>query len=117
MTPWASYRTLDGARLLSVMRGKLLFDTAGLWNAEKMVSVGFTYDGHRPGPPGARPDRPRPLMRVAIIGAGLQTRRRAPVIAGSKTDTLVVVATSAVQQAEGSARATAARPGMTGAPP
>jgi UDPglucose 6-dehydrogenase len=43
MTPWASYRTLDGARLLSVMRGKLLFDTAGLWSAEKMVSVGFTY--------------------------------------------------------------------------
>jgi predicted dehydrogenase len=43
-------------------------------------------------------------MRVAIIGAGLQTRRRAPVIAGSKTDTLVVVATSAVQQAEGFAR-------------
>jgi predicted dehydrogenase len=34
-------------------------------------------------------------MRVAIIGAGLQCRRRAPVIAGSKTDQLVVICGSA----------------------
>src|SRR5712691_1883313 len=38
-------------------------------------------------------------MRVAIIGAGLQMRRRAPVIRASRDDTLVVIAGTTLEPA------------------
>jgi predicted dehydrogenase len=43
-------------------------------------------------------------MRVAIIGAGLQCRRRAPVLVESKTDTLVTIASKEIVHAEAMAR-------------
>ena len=43
MTPWAEYRTLAFARLRRVMRGNVIFDTAGLWQAAAVADAGFTY--------------------------------------------------------------------------
>lgn len=43
-------------------------------------------------------------MRVAIIGAGLQCRRRAPVIAASREDRLVAIASKDLADAEAMAR-------------
>lgn len=43
-------------------------------------------------------------MRAAIIGAGLQCRRRAPVLAESKDDVLVAIASLHVEHAEAMAR-------------
>lgn len=39
-------------------------------------------------------------MRVAMIGTGLQARRRAPVLAGSKTDSLAVVVSGSATRAK-----------------
>ncbi len=44
MTPWASYRELDFGEVRRRMTGSYLLDTAGLWDAEALVALGFAYD-------------------------------------------------------------------------
>jgi UDPglucose 6-dehydrogenase len=43
MTPWPDYKVLDFISLKSVMSGRLIFDTANLWNVEEVISAGFKY--------------------------------------------------------------------------
>ena len=43
MTPWKQYRELDFAAIRSGMTTPLLIDTANLWNADDLISLGFLY--------------------------------------------------------------------------
>lgn len=44
MTPWNDYRDLDFAALKEHMARPYVLDTAGLWDAGKLTSLGFDYD-------------------------------------------------------------------------
>jgi UDPglucose 6-dehydrogenase len=43
MTPWSQYKTVDFSQLRSVMKGTLVFDTAGLWPATSLEPLGFEH--------------------------------------------------------------------------
>ena len=43
MTPWKQYRELDFEAIRSGMTTPLLIDTANLWNADDLTSLGFLY--------------------------------------------------------------------------
>jgi len=43
MTPWKQYRELDFEAIRSGMTTPLLIDTANLWNADDLISLGFLY--------------------------------------------------------------------------
>lgn len=43
MTPWGQYRDMDFAQVRARMKGTLVFDTAGLWPAAALESLGFEY--------------------------------------------------------------------------
>jgi UDPglucose 6-dehydrogenase len=43
MTPWKQYRELDFEAIRSGMTTPLLIDTANLWNADHLTSLGFLY--------------------------------------------------------------------------
>ena len=43
MTPWKQYRELDFKAIRSAMTTPLLIDTANLWNADDLISLGFLY--------------------------------------------------------------------------
>jgi len=44
MTPWREYRELDFERVRAIMKTPYVFDTAGLWDADKLAALGFTYE-------------------------------------------------------------------------
>lgn len=44
MTPWADYRNIDFQAIRSRMAKPYLLDTAGLWNADHLIRMGFQYD-------------------------------------------------------------------------
>jgi UDPglucose 6-dehydrogenase len=52
MTPWSEYRDIDFENVKSQMANYYVLDTAGLWNAELLIRLGFIYDdigrGRRP---------------------------------------------------------------------
>ena len=43
MTPWSDYRDLDFTRLKKIMRQPFVFDTANMWNHEKLEAAGLTH--------------------------------------------------------------------------
>ncbi len=43
MTPWADYRACDFAAVAGVMKGKLVFDTAGLWKPAQVTAHGLVH--------------------------------------------------------------------------
>lgn len=43
MTPWAEYKDIQFDRLRTVMRGKIVFDTARLWKPDVVRGAGFDY--------------------------------------------------------------------------
>lgn len=43
ITPWNSYKDLNFNELSKAMRGKLILDTANLWNRESVQAAGFEY--------------------------------------------------------------------------
>jgi UDPglucose 6-dehydrogenase len=44
MTPWSEYRNLDFKNIKHRMTKPYVLDTAGLWDAEQLIALGFTYD-------------------------------------------------------------------------
>ena len=98
ITPWPEYKSLDFSRVRRLMSGPLLIDTANLLDAHAAPGARVQVLGRRPGPQGLMArlwqasEEEDTKMRIAIIGAGLQCRRRAPAIKESKDDQLVVIA-------------------------
>jgi UDPglucose 6-dehydrogenase len=43
LTPWPEYKSLDFFRILQLMSGPLLIDTAGLLDAQQLQELGFKY--------------------------------------------------------------------------
>ena len=43
MTPWAEYRALDFAAVKGAMKGRIVFDTAGLWKADAVRGQGLEH--------------------------------------------------------------------------
>ena len=52
MTPWNEYRDIDFENIRGRMANYYILDTAGLWNADLLIRLGFIYDdigrGRRP---------------------------------------------------------------------
>jgi UDPglucose 6-dehydrogenase len=44
MTPWKYYKGLDFAAVKQRMARPYVLDTAGLWNADQLIALGFVYD-------------------------------------------------------------------------
>jgi UDPglucose 6-dehydrogenase len=44
MTPWSEYRDIDFRDVKNRMARPYVLDTAGLWDAERLMGLGFTYD-------------------------------------------------------------------------
>jgi UDPglucose 6-dehydrogenase len=44
MTPWPAYRDIDFTGVKQRMATPYVLDTAGLWDAERLTALGFTYD-------------------------------------------------------------------------
>jgi UDPglucose 6-dehydrogenase len=44
MTPWRDYSDIDFKSIRAIMKGAYVFDTAGLWDGDKLAALGFTYD-------------------------------------------------------------------------
>ena len=43
ITPWPEYKSLDFSRILQLMSGPLLIDTANLLDAHQLQGLGFKY--------------------------------------------------------------------------
>jgi UDPglucose 6-dehydrogenase len=44
ITPWQDYRSIDFERVKRRMATPYVLDTAGLWDADRLVALGFIYD-------------------------------------------------------------------------
>jgi UDPglucose 6-dehydrogenase len=44
MTPWQDYRDIDLARVKQKMAKPYVLDTAGLWDGDQLIGLGFVYD-------------------------------------------------------------------------
>jgi UDPglucose 6-dehydrogenase len=45
LTEWSEFREPDFPRMISSMKGRVVFDGRNIWNPEKMKKLGFTYYG------------------------------------------------------------------------
>jgi len=45
LTEWTEFREPDFVRMLSLMKGRVVFDGRNVWNPEKLRKLGFTYYG------------------------------------------------------------------------
>jgi hypothetical protein len=109
MTPWPEFKQLDLARLRSSMHSPAFLDTANMLDPDQVTQAGFLYQGiGRGSAPRAGGDL---TVRVGIVGAGLQARRRGPVLMQFPGTELIVVSAAHPE----SARHLAARLGCEAA--